>query len=133
MSRRREGTSRHDVGSRAGSNEELHRYLQEVYRVHSIDSGGRRFSQPLPAEQSADDAAKAARTGEGVRSWLKLRWSPLLSLVLLLFVAAAIRFGLLILEWPASNSDEGTMGLMAMHIAEGRDFPSFMYGQSYMG
>jgi hypothetical protein len=53
--------------------------------------------------------------------------------VLLLFVAAAIRLGLLMLEWPASNSDEATTGLMAMHIAEGRHFPSFMYGQSYMG
>jgi hypothetical protein len=53
--------------------------------------------------------------------------------VLLLSVAAAVRLGLTILEWPASNSDEGTMGLMAMHIAEGRNFPGFMYGQSYMG
>ena len=56
-----------------------------------------------------------------------------LSLVLLVSVAAAIRLGLLLLEWPASNSDEGTTGLMAMHIAEGRHFPGFMYGQSYMG
>jgi hypothetical protein len=37
------------------------------------------------------------------------------------------------MEWPASNSDEATMGLMATHIAEGREFPNFMYGQSYMG
>ena len=54
-------------------------------------------------------------------------------LAFLVCVAAVIRFALLGLEWPASNSDEGTMGLMAMHIAEGRDFPNFMYGQSYMG
>lgn len=53
--------------------------------------------------------------------------------MVLVSVAAAIRLGLLLLEWPASNSDEGTMGLMAMHIAAGRQFPSFMYGQSYMG
>ncbi|MFG1991082.1 hypothetical protein ACGFJ7_14025 [Actinoplanes sp. NPDC048988] len=53
--------------------------------------------------------------------------------MLILIVAAAVRVGLLILEWPASNSDEATMGIMAMHIAEGRHFPSFMYGQSYMG
>lgn len=54
-------------------------------------------------------------------------------LVLLLCVAAGVRLGLLVLEWPASNSDEATFGLMAMHIAEGREVPSFMYGQSYMG
>jgi hypothetical protein len=54
-------------------------------------------------------------------------------LLLLMVVAAAVRLGLLLLEWPASNSDEATMGLMAMHIAEGAHFPSFMDGQSYMG
>ena len=62
-----------------------------------------------------------------------MRLSPTLALVLVLCLAAVVRLGLLILEWPASNSDEATMGLMAMHIAEGRHFPSFMYGQSYMG
>ncbi|MBI4941659.1 MAG: hypothetical protein HY830_13010 [Actinobacteria bacterium] len=54
-------------------------------------------------------------------------------LALLLSVAASVRLGLLLLEWPASNSDEATTGLMAMHIAEGRHAPVFMYGQSYMG
>jgi hypothetical protein len=86
-------------------------------------------SADVPAARSAPDAV----TGLGTAAWQKMRWSPSLSLVLLLSVAAAIRFGLLLLEWPASNSDEATMGLMATHIAEGRHFPSFMYGQSYMG
>ncbi|WP_088282376.1 hypothetical protein [Kineosporia sp. A_224] len=54
-------------------------------------------------------------------------------LALLLSVAGGVRLGLLLLEWPASNSDEATTGLMAMHIAEGRHAPVFMYGQSYMG
>ena len=62
-----------------------------------------------------------------------LRRSSWLPLALVLVVAAAVRIGFLILEWPASNSDEATTGLMAMHIAEGRHFPGFMYGQSYMG
>lgn len=68
-----------------------------------------------------------------IQAWQGKRWSPLLVLALSLVVAAVVRLGLLVLEWPASNSDEGTMGLMAMHIAEGRRFPSFMDGQSYMG
>src|ERR1700754_4038697 len=34
---------------------------------------------------------------------------------------------------PGSNSDEATFGLVAMHIAAGRDFPVFLYGQHYMG
>ena len=67
------------------------------------------------------------------RAAIATRLSPAVVLVLLLSAAAAVRFTLLALEWPASNSDEGTFGLMAIHIAEGRHFPDFMYGQAYMG
>lgn len=63
----------------------------------------------------------------------RTRKSRAVLLALLICAAAVIRFALIALEWPASNSDEATMGLMAMHIAEGRNFPGFMYGQSYMG
>ncbi len=34
--------------------------------------------------------------------------------------------------WPLPNSDEATMGLMAMHIQHG-EWPIFFYGQHYMG
>jgi hypothetical protein len=51
----------------------------------------------------------------------------------LLVLAAAIRLTLICLRWPDINSDEATIGLMALHIATGRDFPSFYYGQSYLG
>lgn len=40
---------------------------------------------------------------------------------------------LMSLGWPQTNSDESTMGLMALHIASGRDYPGFFYGQNYMG
>lgn len=33
---------------------------------------------------------------------------------------------------PPTNSDESTMGLAALHIAEGHDFPVFFYGQNSM-
>ena len=68
-----------------------------------------------------------------VRRASRNRRGPWLILSLLLAVAAGVRLGLLLQEWPAGNSDEGTMGLMAIRIAEGRDLPSFMDGQSYMG
>ena len=51
----------------------------------------------------------------------------------LIVLAAGIRLGLLLLGWPETNSDEATMGLMALHIAQGRDHPLFFYGQNYMG
>jgi hypothetical protein len=35
--------------------------------------------------------------------------------------------------WPGANSDEGTMGLEAMHIAFRGEHPLFLYGQNYMG
>jgi hypothetical protein len=35
-------------------------------------------------------------------------------------------------NWPLLNSDEGTMGIMAMHIVHG-ERPIFFYGQNYMG
>src|SRR6476620_8912680 len=36
--------------------------------------------------------------------------------------------------WPQSyfDSDQAIFGLMAKHIAEGRAFPVFMYGQTYI-
>ncbi|MEE6259015.1 hypothetical protein [Plantactinospora sonchi] len=43
------------------------------------------------------------------------------------------RLALILLTVPGSNSDEATFGLVAMHIAEGRAFPVFLYGQHYMG
>jgi len=35
-------------------------------------------------------------------------------------------------NWPLLNSDEGTMGIMAIHILHG-ERPIFFYGQNYMG
>lgn len=43
------------------------------------------------------------------------------------------RIALLLLDVPPSNSDEATAGLAAMHIAQGRHFPIFFYGQQYLG
>lgn len=43
------------------------------------------------------------------------------------------RLVLVLLTVPGSNSDEATFGLAAMHIAAGREFPIFLYGQHYMG
>lgn len=45
----------------------------------------------------------------------------------------AYRLVLLLVEVPPANSDEATSGLVAMHIAQGREFPLFFYGQYYMG
>jgi hypothetical protein len=43
------------------------------------------------------------------------------------------RLYLILSGMPPTNSDEATMGLAATHIAEGRQYPAFFYGQHYMG
>jgi hypothetical protein len=53
--------------------------------------------------------------------------------LVIIALAALLRIALLANGWPLLDSDEGTMGLMAMHIAYRGEFPIFFYGQGYMG
>jgi hypothetical protein len=52
-----------------------------------------------------------------------------------LIIAAAIifRMVLVLFDWPATNSDEAVMQLMALHINNLGEHPTFFYGQYYMG
>ena len=65
------------------------------------------------------------------------RWlaSPHISRAAVAVVAAGalLRVALVFAGWPASDSDESTMGIMALHIAGRSDFPIFFYGQRYIG
>ena len=47
--------------------------------------------------------------------------------------AAALRLLLIALNWPPTNSDEGVMGIIALHIAYHGETPLMFYGQDYMG
>jgi Dolichyl-phosphate-mannose-protein mannosyltransferase len=47
--------------------------------------------------------------------------------------AVILRLVLTANHWPSTQSDEGTMGLEAMHIAFRGEHPVFFYGQNYMG
>lgn len=57
-------------------------------------------------------------------------WRSIFLLVLLLLLFRSLVF----MFWPQSHfdSDQAVHGLMAKHIAQGRAFPVFMYGQSYL-
>ena len=49
-------------------------------------------------------------------------------------VAATVaRLVLISYNWPVTNSDEGNMGLLAMHVAYRGELPIFFYGLPYMG
>src|SRR5258708_5738377 len=50
-----------------------------------------------------------------------------------ILVATLLRLVLSEQGWPLTNSDEGTIGIMALHIAYHGELPIFFYGQYYMG
>jgi len=53
--------------------------------------------------------------------------------LVLIIIATVIRVNLAYQHWPLSNSDEGTIGIMALHIFSHGEHPIFFYGQNYMG
>lgn len=53
--------------------------------------------------------------------------------LVLIALAIAIRVWLIALRWPLLDSDEGTMGLMGIHIITKGETPIFFYDQNYMG
>src|ERR1700730_6025442 len=53
--------------------------------------------------------------------------------LVIIALAVLLRIFLIVKGWPATDSDEGTMGLEAMHIAFRGEHPVFLYGQNYMG
>lgn len=48
-------------------------------------------------------------------------------------VGVALRITLIAIGWPHSDSEEGSMGLEAMHILMRGEHPVYFYGLSYMG
>ncbi|MFI5274473.1 MAG: hypothetical protein ACHQ4H_15695 [Ktedonobacterales bacterium] len=85
--------------------------------------------------ERADGARASGARADGVahaRQWVARHWAPLAA-ALLVALGAALRLALSAAGWPATNSDEATIGLMARHIAYGGAHPVFFYGNDYMG
>ena len=51
----------------------------------------------------------------------------------IIFCAVLVRLFLITYNWPTTDSEEGTMGLEALHIAFRGEHPIYLYGQNYMG
>ena len=66
------------------------------------------------------------------KKYFKIGPYGLIALALIL-LASTLRIIVIAQGWPWMNSDEGTMGLMARHIAYQGELPIFFYGQTYMG
>ncbi|MEU7978171.1 hypothetical protein AB0B63_06525 [Micromonospora sp. NPDC049081] len=76
----------------------------------------------------------AGDTAVGATAGIRLRKSlPWCAAAILGLVGVVYRAILIAVDVPPANSDEGTAGLAALHIGEGRDWPTFFYGQDYMG
>src|SRR5437870_11155391 len=56
-----------------------------------------------------------------------------LSMFMIVVAATLARIVLIYFNWPVTNSDEGNMGLLAMHVAYRGELPIFFYGLPYMG
>jgi hypothetical protein len=72
---------------------------------------------PAPAEATRVPAARAA-------GWVALGLGA---------AGVGYRVAVLAAGVPPTNSDEATMGLAALHLAQGRELPIYFYGQHYMG
>src|SRR5260370_4823343 len=51
----------------------------------------------------------------------------------LILMATLLRLILIYFNWPATNSDEGNMGILARHVAYNGELPIFFYGRPYLG
>jgi hypothetical protein len=76
--------------------------------------------------------ARGQRATSTLASWLTPRRLDLAAIALIVG-SVCLRLSLAALGWPATDSDEATFGLMALHISERGAHPIFFYGQNYMG
>jgi hypothetical protein len=85
------------------------------------------------ANQTATQAQmRGWRATSTLASWLTPRRLDLAA-VAIIVGGVGLRLTLAALGWPATDSDEATFGLMALHISERGAHPIFFYGQNYMG
>lgn len=94
---------------------------------------GEPASGAVARAESVRPGAPAGRLASRVAAALRERHPAALLAAGLGLLGVGYRLVLLLTEIPPSNSDEATSGLVALHIAQGREFPLFFYGQYYMG
>src|SRR5690242_4854120 len=81
---------------------------------------------------TTESRAALGKQAGGLLSSIRRTLTPGRVALLLLALAAIYRLVLLARGWPALDSDEAVIGLMARHILHG-ERPTFFWGQNYMG
>ncbi len=61
-------------------------------------------------------------------TWLYERW-----MFATVAIATLLRCALIYFNWPFTDSDEGNMGVLALHVANQGAHPLFFYGGNYLG
>jgi hypothetical protein len=102
--------------------------MREVYIGKTAQQKLIRFKQGL---QDSSGVKYMSQWGQVRTKYLRSGSHEMWAAVIIL-LAVALRIALIALGWPQLDSDEGTMGIMAMHILRG-ERPVFFYAQGYMG
>jgi hypothetical protein len=100
-------------------------------RTDGVGAATRPHLSTSPTRAGWSHRLRRLRIGSPVRS---LARSPAtLCAIAIIVFAVALRFVISALGYPQDDSDEGTMGIMALHIAHAGAHPIYFYGQQYMG
>lgn len=83
-----------------------------------------------PRALSVGATSPVAASRRWLASLLRTRYGGVIALVA---TGAALRLWLMLRGWPALDSDEAIIGLMARHILNNGERPIFYYGQHYLG
>ena len=118
--------SRISQGDREGRPYNTRMLLRRFFVYCTGDPRGRPASPASPASPSRSDFSNRLP-----RVFHPNRYDACAAVIIL--AGSVLRYVLIALGWPASYNDEGTLGLMAMHIAYNGAHPLVYYGQDYLG
>src|SRR3954471_22632509 len=86
------------------------------------------FMRRTSRRQKSNGSWQNARTNESAPNRLAPPWRHLAALAM---IAVVSRLPQLLTPNLLVDGDECVLGLMARHVAQGREFPIFFYGQDY--
>jgi hypothetical protein len=103
--------------------------LRSSQGEHSVHTGAKESPAGAWTPSSSERAGRSRGLSIGS---LFLSPATLCAIAIIAF-AVALRFVIGALGYPQDDGDEGTMGIMALHILHAGEHPIYFYSQQYMG